>query len=207
MNVIKASAEIENKEIFKGMEERIERVGRTCYKSEGLIAPGSAKELIRKFIILGHDAMLEHGGMITVRFVVDRGISHEIVRHRIASYAQESTRYCNYANDKFGGNLTFIKPCFWEDGSPQIRTWEKAMELAEKQYFKLLQDGATPQMARSILPTSLKTEIVMSANPREWRAFFRLRTSCAAHPQMTEVTRPLLEKFKQYAPILFGDLA
>lgn len=206
MKIINAGFELENEEVFTGMLERIEKVGRTCYKSENLITEESAPKFVEMIIKRGHEAMLEHGGMISVRFIVDRGVSHELVRHRIASFAQESTRYCNYSKDKFGNDLTFIDPCFWKHGSDEYSAWFYEMERAEKTYLRLIELGAQPQEARSVLPNSLKTEIVVSANPREWRAFFKLRTSSAAHPQMREVAIPLLEKFKEMVPVLFDDI-
>ena len=135
----------------------------------------------------GHEAMIEHSSL-SVKFTVDRGVSHELVRHRIASFAQESTRYCNYSKDKFDNGITFIKPFFWEEGTEEYCNWEQAMSLAETGYLSAINMGATPQEARSILPNSTKTEITITANYREWRAFFRLRTAKAAHPQMQETS-------------------
>ena len=163
MKIINACFELENKEVFKGMLERIEKVGRTCYKSEDLITEESAPKFVEMLIKRGHEAMVEHGGMISVRFIVDRGVSHELVRHRIASFAQESTRYCNYSKDKFGNDLTFIEPCFWKHGSNEYATWFYEMERAERTYLRLIELGAQAQEARSVLPNSLKTEIVLSA--------------------------------------------
>jgi thymidylate synthase (FAD) len=143
---------------------------------------------------------------ITVKFTVDRGVSHEIVRHRPSSYCQESTRYCNYSKDKFGNEITVIKPCFWDETSDLLRDWKSAMKMAESHYFDLLEQGATPQEARSVLPNSLKTEVVMTANIREWRHFFKLRTSPAAHPQIREVAIPLLKDCQAKIPVLFDDI-
>lgn len=139
----------------------------------------------------------------TVRFVVDRGISHELVRHRKHSFSQESSRYCNYSNDKFGNEITFIEPCFFPDyklceEDSQIRRrslWKMAMEDAERAYFKLLSHGAKPEEARDVLPMSTKTELAMSSNLAMWKHFFGLRCSDAAHPQMREVAIPLRDKF------------
>ena len=163
----------------------IERVGRTCYKSEDKITEDSesAKRFVRMLIERGHEAMLEHS-ILTVRFIVDRGISHEIVRHRIASYAQESTRYCNYSKDKFSNEITVIRPVDIQEGTPEYRDWLEAMEAAEKYYFALLADGCKPQTARSVLPTCTKTEIMVTMNLREWRQFLRLRSDEAAHPDI-----------------------
>jgi thymidylate synthase (FAD) len=146
---------------------------------------------------------------ITVRFVVDRGISHEIVRHRVASFAQESTRYCNYSKDKFGNQLTFIIPEFFQYGSPAWKVWKDAMECAEAYYLTLINMGVTPEEARTVLPNSLKTEVIMTANCGEWKHFFGLRAcnvTGKAHPQMLEVTRPLLDDFKNNVSAIFDDL-
>ncbi len=155
--------------------------------------------------LIGREEHLTHQRQ-TVRFIVDRGVSHELVRHRVASFAQESTRYCNYGKEKFGKEITFIKPAFWEKGSEQYKHWSKACSFTENAYFKLLEDGATPQEARAVLPNSLKTEIVVTANVREWRHIFKLRTAKDAHPQMREVMTPLLAEMTMYLPELFGDI-
>lgn len=192
------------------MLQRLERAGRTCYKSDDKICEKSAYSFLKMIIEKGHETVLEHE-KITVRVICDRGVTHEIVRHRIASYSQESTRYCNYSKDKFGGQISVIKPCFWSGSDPvaneKYLIWENAMLEAEKAYFHLLSLGATPQEARSVLPNSLKTEIVMTMNLREWRHFFRLRITPEAHPQMREIARPLLDKFKEVIPVVFDDIS
>ena len=193
--------EINGQEILK----KIELIGRTCYKSEDRITEESAEKFVAGLIKRGHEAMLEHAS-ITVRFVVDRGISHEIVRHRLASFAQESTRYVNYAKDD---GITVIMPCFLEEGTDEYNCWRSSCGYAELEYFNLISCGVTPEKARSVLPNSLKTEVVMTANLREWRHFFKLRasnTTGKAHPQMLEVTRPLLDELKQLIPIVFDDI-
>ncbi|MEW5804048.1 MAG: FAD-dependent thymidylate synthase [bacterium] len=191
------------------MLKKIEKAGRTCYKSENRITTDSAQGFVKFLIEHGHETVLEHE-KVTVRIICDRGVSHEIVRHRIASYSQESTRYCNYGKDKFGNEITVIDPCFWKGESiedkQKYEIWEKAMEEAEKAYLKLLALGATPQEARSVLPSSLKTEIVITMNLREWRHFFKLRTSPASHPQMLEVACSLLNEFKSRIPVIFDDI-
>lgn len=183
----------------------IERAGRTCYKSEAKMSPGSAEKFIRSAVKADHGAILEHVGL-TVRFTVDRGVSHEIVRHRLASFAQESTRYCNYGKN---GEVTFIRPPFWEEDSGLYAVWKYACEVAEEQYLRLLANGATPEQARSVLPNSVKTEVVMTANMREWRRFFKLRavgTTGKPHPQMAQVAVPLLKELQTRLPALFDDL-
>ena len=144
--------------------------------------------------------------------ICDRGITHEIVRHRIASYSQESTRYCNYAGDKFGNEITVIDitggfeyDLQKETDLKKYEAWMRAMENAEKSYFEMLELGATPQEARSVLPNSLKTEIVITMNLRSWRNFFRLRCDQHAHPQMREVANIALAIFKEKLPVFFSD--
>lgn len=210
MKVIKPSYEILTPISDGGLKElkHIERIARVCYKSEDKISPDgeSAKKLIKMLIDREHEAMLEHGS-ISVLFICDRGVSHEIVRHRMASFAQESTRYCNYSKDKFGNELTFIEPCFWDENSYQYEDWERAMYEAEQSYIELIRDqGASPQEARSVLPNSLKTELVMTANYREWRHFFDLRCSPSAHPQMRELAIPLLRDLSKRIPVIFDDM-
>ena len=210
MKVIKPFFEIEDR--IDGMEtlKKIEKAGRTCYKSEERITDDSCKAFVKRLIESGHHSVLEHE-KVTVRVICDRGVSHEIVRHRIASYSQESTRYCNYSKGKFGSEITVIEPCFWNTDSKEDRRkreiWENTMRLIEKAYMELISLGASAQEARSILPNSLKTEIVMTMNLREWRHFFNLRTSRAAHPQMREIAIPLLEEFKRRIPVVFDDIS
>lgn len=185
--------------------QHIELCGRVCYKSEDKITDTSAAKFVAGIIKRGHEAVLEHFD-ITVKFVCDRGVSHEIVRHRMASYCQESTRYCNYSKDAFGSEITVIRPSFLTEGTPGWQYWKVACRMAEKSYFELLDWGCTPQEARAVLPTSLKTEVVMTANLREWRHFFKLRTAPAAHPQMREVAIPLLRRMQELVPVVFDDL-
>lgn len=209
MRIIEPSYEILTEISEGGIKElqHIEKIGRVCYKSEDKITEDgeSAKKFVKMLIGRGHEAMIEHSSL-SVKFVVDRGVSHELVRHRIASFAQESTRYCNYSKDKFDNGITFIKPFFFEEGTERYNTWAQGMAMAEKCYLVLIDMGATPQEARSVLPNSTKTEITITANYREWRAFFKLRTAKAAHPQMQEVTRPLLKELKTRLPIIFDDI-
>lgn len=217
MKIIKANYEILSEISDGGIKElqHIERIGRVCYKSEDRITEDgeSAKKFVKMLIDRGHEAMIEHS-MLSVKFICDRGVSHELVRHRIASFAQESARYCNYSKDKFGNEITVIKPCFFGIGSHvdgrdtnvMYESWVRACEESEREYFYLLRRGASPQEARSVLPNSLKTEIVITANYREWRNFFKLRTAKAAHPQMRELTIPLLQELKEQIPVVFDDI-
>ncbi len=195
----------------------IEGIGRTCYKSEERMTGDSAEKFVRRIIDSGHHSVIEHLNY-TARITCDRGVSHEIVRHRIASYSQESTRYCNYSKGKFGGEITCIDITEGIELCPKtgklseqvkgdiIAVWWLAMEAAEASYMKMIELGASPQIARSVLPNSLKTEIVVTMNLREWRHFFKLRSAKAAHPQMREVVIPLLKWFKKLIPVIFDDI-
>ncbi len=142
---------------------------------------------------------------VAVLFVVNRAITHEIVRHRPVSYLQESQRYCRYSQDKFGSEVTFIKPMFFPKGSHEYRLWEKGMEETEKIYLKLL-ETSSPQAARTVLPNSCKTELITFANLLEWLHIFKLRTSKGAEPSMREVMNPLLHKFQEKYPTIFSGI-
>ena len=205
MRIIEASFEILDE--LRGVEilKKLEKYGRVCYKSENKITDTSCKDFVARIVKSGHDSVIEHE-KISVKIICDRGVSHEIVRHRIASYSQESTRYCNYTLNKFDNQLTFIKPVFWSDDSKEYHEWENQMQSAEESYNKLIALGARPEEARSILPNSVKTEIVVTMNLREWRHFFKLRTSQRAHPQMREIAVPLLQEFKTAIPVVFDDI-
>ena len=205
MKIINPSVILEDKIDGKELLKKIERIGRVCYKSEGNIKEESAEKFIANILHRHHESVIEHES-ISVRVICDRGVTHEIVRHRIASYSQESTRYCNYSKDKFDGELTFIKPCFWDEDDENYRLWKEAMKQVEQTYMKLILCGASAQEARSVLPNSLKTEIVVTMNLREWRHFFRLRTSDKAHPQMREIAKPILNEFSRLIPVVFDDI-
>lgn len=206
MQVIKAGYEIIDTINGEGILKKIEKVARVCYKSEDKIGEGTAEKMVKALIRSNHLAMLEHYSF-SVKFIVDRGVSHEIVRHRVASFAQESTRYCNYGSK--GGEIAVIKPLYLTDCGEDYNLWKKACVVAEKQYLDMLAYGLQPQEARAVLPNSLKTEIVMTANLREWRHFFSLR-ACGStgkpHPQMLEVAVPLLQECKKLIPVVFDDL-
>ena len=183
----------------------LERIGRTCYKSEDKMTPDSARDFVKRLVRSGHHSVIEHLGF-TVHFVCDRGISHELVRHRLASFSQESTRYANYSKDKFGKEITVIRPYFWDRSSDLYSVWRQAMEQAEEKYLHLIGLGARPEEARTVLPNSLKTELIMTCNLREWRHIFDLRCSRAAHPQMRELLFPLLDELHERIPVVFDDL-
>ena len=205
MKIINADVEFITPIDGAAILKRLEQCGRVCYKSEAKITDTSAPAFVAGIIKRSHEAVLEHCSF-TVKFICDRGVSHEIVRHRMASYCQESTRYCNYSKEGFGSEITVIEPCFWKTFSRHWVLWRDGCEAAEESYFLLLEQGATPQEARSVLPNSLKTEVVMTANIREWRHFLKLRCSPAAHPQMREVALILLEKVHTLIPVCFDDI-
>lgn len=212
MKIIEPSIEIISAPDYHTMLRKIERIGRVCYKSEDKITDTSAESFIRGIIRRGHESVIEHES-ITVKVICDRGVSHEIVRHRLASYSQESTRYCNYTGEKFNGEISVIDlytafNCNREDDVDLYKReiWRIAMSMTEFFYKKLLELGATPQEARSVLPNSLKTELVMTMDLREWRHFLHLRTSQAAHPQMREVAWMIMEEFVRRYPVFFEDI-
>ena len=212
-HVIIGKDQIEGHKILK----HIEKIARTCYKSEDLINDESADKMIKKLIKMNHLAMIEHAS-VSVLFTCDRGVTHEIVRHRVASYAQESTRYVNYSKDKFGNEIGYIdiaggialdtkmKDLPVETIDAIISEWHQACIDAEKHYMKMLELGATPQIARSVLNNSTKSDINVTMNLREWRHFFELRCDTPAHPQMRELVIPLLKEMSEVIPIVFDDL-
>lgn len=221
MNILKAGYEILTPISDGGVNElkHIERIGRVCYKSEDKITEDgeSAKRFVKMLINNHHEAMIEHS-TLSVIFTCDRGVSHEMVRHRIASFAQESTRYVNYAKDKYGSEIAVIDLMdginldnkmknFDADHIGEVYSeWLRAMEDAEKHYMKMIELGAPPQIARSVLPNSTKTNITITANYREWRTFFKLRTANDAHPQIREVAIPLCRELQQRIPVVFDDI-
>lgn len=206
MKIIEPSYEIltpiDGKEILK----RLEIAGRVCYKSEERITDDSALKFLNVICSRNHESVLEHVS-ISVRFICCRGFTHELVRHRIASFSQESTRYCNYSKDKFGNEITVVKPTWYDKEDRQTRIyWEVAMLRSETQYFRLLKSGLKSQDARGVLPIDLKTEIVITANLREWKHILDLRTATAAHPSMKQLMRPLLEEFQENIPVIYDDV-
>ena len=222
MNILKPKYEILTDISEGGIEElkHIEFIGRQCYKSEDRITDDceSAKKFVKMLINNGHEAMIEHGPSLSVLFTVDRGVTHETVRHRTCSFAQESTRYVNYASGKYGSEINVIDI---EGGIKLDRKmrnlnsdvivlildeWLRAMEDAEYHYMRMIDLGATPQIARGVLPTSTKADIVITTNYREWRHIFNLRTPITAHPQIREIMIPLLADLKTKIPVIFDDI-
>ena len=220
MKIIEQSHEIIH--LPENSLQMIEAAGRTCYKSENKITDTSAENFVKMLRDRGHEAMLEFGD-ITVKFITNRGVTHELVRHRLFSFAQESTRYV-----KYGGDTEFIRPVWcsekmlglWNFDNPLLETkslpYNELTESewiffdfcheAEVSYKYLLDEGWRPEQAREVLPNSLKTEIVVKGNIREWRHTFKLRTSKKAHPQMRALMLPLLEELQQKIPVVFDDV-
>jgi thymidylate synthase (FAD) len=214
MNLIKPSYQILTDIQPFQVLRNIEAAGRTCYKSEDKITNNSASNFVTKIIKSGHESVIEHES-ISVRFICDRGVSHELVRHRLCAFSQESTRYCDYGKK----GVTFVIPPWVDikpgqytidDVSPKFnnndRLWFQQMNESAEVYCYLLANGWSPQQARSVLPNSLETEIVMTANLREWRHILKLRTAKAAHPQMREIMCPLLEELASLLPEVFDDI-
>lgn len=197
MRLIKQSYEIE----YCHADARfIERIARTCYKSEGKIKSGSDIDLLKKLITRKHFPMLEFGDIV-VRFVTNRGVTHELVRHRLCSFAQESTRYVRY-ND-----IEFIEPVWWDKvHEDQKKVFLAYLRVTEDTYADLLDSGWQPQQAREVLPNAIKTEIVVKANLTEWRHILTLRCSGQAHPQMRGLMIPLLDELKDKIPLVFDDI-
>lgn len=189
---------------FDSFEKFIESCGRTCYKSEDRITDDSAPKFVTMLRERGHHAMLEFG-YATAHIIADRGLTHELVRHRLCSFAQESTRYCNYGKGKFGSEITVVEQPGLE--GPTLAAWKSAMRDAERHYLFLLGQGVSPQIARSVLPIGLKTEINIGCNLREWRHIFELRCAKAAHPIIRGVMLEALEVFYARIPALYEDLA
>jgi len=230
INLIRPSVELIGTVNGDKILEKLELYGRVCYKSEDRIEPGTAKKFIKRIVDSGHESVIEHEH-ISARVICDRGVSHEIVRHRIGSYSQESTRYCNYGTK----GLTFVIPPWVTSFSPGTygyeelhqkaifllrrtetgeqnkqylneRIWSRSIWTAALDYHQLLENGWTPQQARAVLPNSLKTELIITYNLRQWRHFLKLRCSPNAHPQMREIALMLLWNLRQEIPVLFDDI-
>lgn len=181
--------------------KKLEAAGRTCYKSENKMTEDSAANFVRNLIKRGHESVLEHVS-ITVRIITDRGISHEIVRHRLASYSQESTRYCNYKDKE----IEFVLPYDIDPETKIFDYWKLSCQASETDYKVLIAEGVAPQTARSILPNCLKTELVMTCNLREWRHFFKMRCAPGAHPDMKYLATIMLHDFQEKIPVVFDDI-
>lgn len=202
MKIIEPSYVIETPIDGAAILAHIEKAGRTCYKSEDAITPESSSLFVAKIIKSGHESVIEHFS-ITVRIICDRGISHQLVRHRLASFSQESTLSENFGN---ADELTVIKPVFFEKGSRNYAIWMDEMKCSQSHYLELIKNGCSPGEARTVLPHSIKTEVVMTANLREWRTIFKQRTSKAAHVQMQQIMIPLLKELQEKIPVVFDGI-
>lgn len=212
MNIIQPKVEFITPINREAILKRIEEIGRTCYKSEDRITEESSPNFVEMLVNRGHEAMIEHIN-VTIKFTTNRGVTHEMVRHRIASYAQESTRYVNYSKDKNGNgiNVLDIATGFNYDlddinDKAKYVVWQQAMKSAEATYLKLIELGATPQEARDVLPISTKTEINMTCNLREWKHFIKLRASKPAHPEIRMLAIQVYDEFIKYLPEVFSNL-
>lgn len=201
MRIVEPSIEIIDPVNGEDILNKIEKCGRTCYQSVAK-QDNSSHSFVKMIITRGHESVLEHVSL-SVKIVCDRGVSHELVRHRLASYSQESTRYCNYGNKE----IEFVCPVEFQGKLDMLGVWTTHCIQSERAYNLLLSRGCKPENARSILPNSLKTEIVMTANLREWRHFIKLRASKFAHPDMRVIAKMILNEFNKNIPIVFDDLA
>ena len=203
MKIREPSFKLINPPAYDAVVALLDAAGRNCYRSE---PKGTPEQFIEKIVNSGHESVIEHVS-ITAKIICDRGVMAELTRHRLASFSIESTRYCNYGKGRFGSEIAVIRPSFFDPGSGNMATWKTAMETSEEAYMTLLESGAKPEEARSVLPNSLATTIFMSANLREWRHIFKLRCSKKAHPQCREVMVLGLSKMIDLYSVFFEDLA
>ena len=207
MKIVEQSVELVLYEGINGYDiiEHLEKVGRTCYKSEEKIKEGSAEKFIRGIVKSGHGSVIEHASL-TVKFITSRDVTHQVVRHRVASMAQESQRYCNYSLGKFGEEVVFVRPVYLLKGTHAYSTWEQSCGIAESAYFMLINEGCTAEEARSVLPNCAKTELMMTANLREWRHFFEVRCDHHAQLPIRLLAIDLLKQMTNLIPVVFDDL-
>lgn len=205
MKVIIQSVEIIDSLDSDRILSKLEKCGRVCYKSENLISEESKERFLRSIIDRGHESVLEHES-ITIKAITNRSVSHQLVRHRLASYSQESQRYCNYSKDKFNYEITVINHAKFKEGTEEYKLWKFGCERSEMVYFKLLELGVSPEDAREVLPNSTKTEIVITMNIRSWRNFFKTRLDIAAQLQIRELSNLILKEFKENIDVLFDDI-
>ena len=206
MKLIDPSIEILSPIDGKAIMKLLEKAGRTCYKSEDLITDNSCDKFVGAILSKHHESVIEHVS-ITVKFIGSRSMSHQLVRHRIASYSQESQRYCNYTRNKFGGDIIFIKPIKYDGWDFNTQgLFDGALSIAETHYQELIAAGLQAQDARDVLPNACKTEVVATMNLRSWRHFFKMRTDVHAQDEIRFLANQLLAEFKKELPIIFGDL-
>ena len=204
--IVKPSFIVESEMDGQKILREIEKYARNCYKSEVKITDDSAEPFVRRILNIRpvpHLGILDHH-VISVRMVIDRGVSHEVVRHRIAAYLQESTRYCDYNR---AGEIQVINIADHFTNVDSFAVWWQAMLDAERAYNELRLLGERPEIARSVLPNSLKTEIIVTMDLTSWRNFFKKRAvNPKAHPQMREIAAPLLAEFQRLIPVVFEDI-
>ena len=194
--------EINGKEVLKHLEQ----VGRTCYKSEDRVKEGSAEKFIRGIVKSGHGSIIEHYS-ISAKIITSRDVTHQLVRHRIASFAQESQRYCNYSSEKFGNEIVVVKPVYFDsETDTEYDLWVTSCERDEEYYFTLIEMGRTAEEARAVLPNCTKTEIVMTMNLREWRHFFEVRCDHHAQLPVRLLALKMLAEMHKIVPVVFDDL-
>jgi thymidylate synthase (FAD) len=210
MKIVKPSFEIlsaTNLEYVTEQLKIIELAGRNCYKSEDKICEGSHDKIIGMLRLKKHFSVLEHGNM-TVRMIGSRAFSHQLVRHRLAAYSQESQRYCNYNKGKFGSEVTFVEPVKFSEWDEELqKNFTTSLQLAEKCYQELVEQGMKAEDARGVLPNQCKTEVVVTMNLRSWMHFFSMRCDKHAQAEIRLIATGLLEEFNKLMPVIFEDLA
>lgn len=208
MKLIEQRVELVKPVPYKDLLDKVEQMGRLCYKSEDKIKEDSAEKFIRGLIKSGHGSVIEHASM-TLKFTTNRAMTHQIVRHRLCNFSQESQRYCNYSDDKFGDDLVFIKPLWFDDVDSDARhSVSQAFNTAETEYNYLVKMcDLKPEQARDLLPNACKTEIGVTANMREWRHIFKERCFGHADPMIKDLMGKALEIAYTYYPVFFEDLA
>ncbi len=208
VKIIEPSVEILTELDGNKILKHIENCGRTCYQSYQNVSEdvSSAKKMIEMLIKSGHESVLEHFS-ISVKMKVDIGVYKDITRHRAGTaFSIESTRFCNYSKDKFGNEISFIKPCNIEENTEMYSLWLSEMKNIEETYCKMADMGAKPDQLRMILPHSTASEVSMSANLRSWRHIFNMRCAKAAHPSVRQAMLMILNKLYNHIPVIFDDL-
>ena len=228
MRIVKPSYEIKTEIENEKILNHLEMCARNCYKSEVLIKKGSSEKFLKNIIKSGHDSILEHYS-VTVKFVTSRAVLAQLTRHRLSSFAVESQRYCNYNKEKFDGQVTFVQPTWinkdfsgeynitWagiygidmevsNNMDKPTNRWFWNCAVCERDYLRLINEGWIPERAREVLNNSAKTEIIMTANLREWRTIFKQRCKSDAQSEIRSLLTDLLNEFKEKMPVLFEDL-
>ena len=205
MKIVERSVEVLTKTSYEDMIKLVEDAGRNCYQSYNKMSEGSAEKLIRQFVEVNHGSPLEFAD-IAVRICGDRSLMGQITRHRLCSFSIESARFNNYASDKFDGEISVIQPADIERGTDAFELWYRSCAEAEYYYKELINKGIKPETARSVLPMSLATHIVMKANVREWRHIFKLRLDKRAQKDIRNVMLECLKKMGDKYPVFFEGI-